>query len=82
MDMKEARTTLRSSIRPSELCSVQEAAVRARINVFTIWRWIRERRIRAYGRPGCLRVCVADLLPEYNPSADQRRQREAKGSDQ
>jgi hypothetical protein len=46
---------------------VTEAAARTRLNPFTIWRWIREGSIKAYGRPGCLRVSIADLLPEFDP---------------
>jgi hypothetical protein len=71
MGMKEAGIPLRRANRPSDLCSISEAALRTRLNPFTIWRWIREGKISAYGRPGCLRVSVADLLPEYDPSSDQ-----------
>jgi hypothetical protein len=69
--MKDGNATLRRATRPSELCSISEAALRARLNPFTIWRWIREGKIPAYGRPGYLRVSVADLLPDYDPSKDQ-----------
>ena len=30
-----------------------------------------EGKIQAYGRPGCLRVSVSDLLPEYEPKKMQ-----------
>jgi hypothetical protein len=67
MELKQAQNALRRAVRPSDLCPVTEAAVRARINPYTIWKWIRQGRIKAYGSHGCLRVCVADLLPEYSP---------------
>jgi hypothetical protein len=73
MDTKQAESTLRRTIRPSDLCSIPEAAARTRLNPFTIWRWIREGHIQAYGRPGCLRVSVADLLPEFEPKGNQSK---------
>jgi hypothetical protein len=73
MDLKQAEITLRRSARPLDLCSVSEAAARARLNPFTVWKWIREGHIKAYGRPGSLRVSVADLLPEFQPKGDQGR---------
>jgi hypothetical protein len=71
MELDQVATTLRRAIRPADLCPVAEAAVRAHLNAFTVWRWIREGRIKAYGRPGCLRVSLADLLPEYDPQGRQ-----------
>ena len=73
MELKQAENTLRRAVRPSDLCPVTEAAVRTRISPFTIWKWIREGRIKAYGRHKCLRVSVADLLPEYSPKDGQRK---------
>ncbi len=67
MYLSEAEATMRRTTRPSDLCSVPEAATRARMNPFTIWKLIRQGKLRAYGTPGRLRVCVADLLPEYEP---------------
>ena len=67
MDLKQAGATLRNTLRPADLCSVREAAMRARMNEFTIWKLIRQGKLRAYGRPGALRVSLDDLLPEYTP---------------
>jgi hypothetical protein len=43
------------------------------MNPYTIWKWIRDGQIKAYGRPGCLRVCVADLLPEVQPKGSPKK---------
>ena len=67
MLLQEAQTIARRAIRPSDLCSVPMAASRTGLNVYTVWKWIRQGRIQAYGRPRCLRVNVMDLLPEYTP---------------
>jgi hypothetical protein len=67
MNLNHAETTLRRAARPTDLCSVSEAAVRTSLNKFTIWKWIRAGSVKAYGRSGCLRVSVADLLPEFDP---------------
>jgi len=67
MRTKEAEAVLRRTTRPTDLVSVTEAAARARLNPFTVWKMIRQGKILAYGRPGALRICVADLLPEYRP---------------
>ena len=67
MDINQAGRVLRDAIRPADLCSVREAALRARMNEFTIWKLIRQGKLRAYGRPGALRVSLDDLLPEYTP---------------
>jgi hypothetical protein len=70
MDVKAAAATLRR-VRPTDLCPVAEASMRARLNPFTVWKWTREGRIQAYGRPGSLRVSVGDLLPEHHPQENQ-----------
>jgi hypothetical protein len=67
MDFKQADSTLRNAIRPFDLCSVREAALRARMNEFTVWKLIRQGKLKAYGRPGALRVSVDDLLPLHEP---------------
>ena len=46
-----------------DLLSVREAAYASRIHQDTIRRWIREGRLRAYGRRGTYRVNLKDLLP-------------------
>ena len=71
MDLKQADGILRGAIRPADLCSVRDAAARARMNEFTIWKLIRQRKLRAYGRPGSLRVSVDDLLRPYEPKEKQ-----------
>ena len=71
MDLKQAASTLRNAVRPSNLCSVREAALRARMNEFTVWKLIRQGKLRAYGRPGALRVSVDDLLAPYEPKKKQ-----------
>lgn len=60
-----------NAIRPSDLCSVRDAALRARMNEFTIWKMIRQRKLKAYGRPGALRVSIDDLLRPYEPKGKQ-----------
>jgi Helix-turn-helix domain len=71
MDLKQADSTLRNSIRPADLCSVRDAAVRARMSEFTVWKLIRQGKLRAFGRPGALRVSVDDLLAPYQPKVGQ-----------
>jgi hypothetical protein len=71
MDFKQADSTLRNAIRPTDLCSVRDAALRARMNEFTVWKLIRQGKLRAYGRPGALRVSVDDLLTPYKPKEKQ-----------
>ena len=71
MEIREAENILRRLARPTDLVPVSEAAVRARLNPFTIWKLIRNGTVRAYGRRGSLRVSLAELLPEYKPKGDQ-----------
>ncbi|MEO8595520.1 MAG: helix-turn-helix domain-containing protein [Candidatus Solibacter sp.] len=72
MDLQRSAGALGQGLRPSDLYSVAEAALRARVNPFTIWKWIRQGRIKAYGSAGCLRVSLADLLPTYKPKKKAR----------
>jgi hypothetical protein len=67
MDLNQAGKVLCTAIRPTDLVPVAEAAMRAHLNPFTVWKLIRLGKVRAYGRPGSLRVSVTDLLPEYTP---------------
>ena len=55
--MKPARTY------PVDLLTAREAACAARMHPDTIRRWIRQRRIPAYGWRGMYRVNLKDLLP-------------------
>ena len=71
MDFKQADATLRNAIRPTDLCSVRDAAARARMNEFTVWKLIRQGKLRAYGRPGSLRVSLDELLAPYEPRTQQ-----------
>jgi hypothetical protein len=71
MDVKQAASTLRNVVRPYDLCSVREAALRARMNEFTVWKLIRQGKLQAYGRRGALRVSVDELLAPYEPKAGQ-----------
>ena len=71
MDLKQAGATLRNAIRPADLCSVRDAAMRARMNEYTLWRLIREGKLRAYGRRGALRVSLDDLLSPHEPKGNQ-----------
>jgi hypothetical protein len=53
------------------LISVREAAMRAQMNEFTLWKLIRQGKLKAYGRPGALRVSLSDLLAPYDPKGKQ-----------
>jgi hypothetical protein len=55
--------------RPTDLFPVSEAALMTRTNQFTIWKWIREGRIKAYGFKGGLKVSLSEILPVYDPNA-------------
>jgi excisionase family DNA binding protein len=48
----------------SDLYTVAGAASLLRLNPQTIRKWIRAGRCRAYGRPGCYRVRLEDVLPQ------------------
>ena len=52
---------------------VSQAAKRMGASRNVLYKWIREGRIRAYGSHRCLRVSMADLLPEYRPKDGQRK---------
>jgi hypothetical protein len=73
MDLKQAEGTLRNAIRPTDLCSVRDAAALSRMNEFTIWKLVREGKLKAYGRRGALRISVDELLApyEYEPKRKQ-----------
>jgi excisionase family DNA binding protein len=45
------------------LLRVREAAFAAQMHPDTVRRWIREGRLRGYGRRGTYRVALEDLLP-------------------
>ena len=47
---------------------VSEAAALARISPKTIWTAIRAGTIPAFGRRGCIRVRLEDVLPRYVPA--------------
>jgi hypothetical protein len=80
MNLKDADQVLRDASRsrptdpasrPIDLYSVTEAALMTKTNPFTIWKWIREGRITAYGFKGGLKVSLAEILPRYDPNANQ-----------
>jgi hypothetical protein len=71
MELTQAEMILRKTVRPADLVPVQEAAARAGLNPFTVWKLIRQGKVRACGRPGALRVSVGDLLPEYTPKGTE-----------
>lgn len=80
MNIKDADQVLRdasrhrppdATARPFDLFPVTEAAAMTKTNPFTIWKWIREGRITAYGYKGGLKVSLAEILPRYDPNAKQ-----------
>ena len=49
--------------------TAKEAAVRAKVTTHSIWRWIREDRLKYYKTPGgAIRICEKDLM--YSGSSD------------
>ena len=61
------------AVLPIDLFPVSEAALMTKTNPFTIWKWIREGRIAAYGYKGGLKVSLAEILPRYDPKPKQER---------
>lgn len=62
------------------LCSAQpvkEVAQLAGINPRTCWRAIRRGTLRAFGRPGFLRVRLEDLLSLYDPALHATKRKSA-----
>lgn len=47
--------------------TVTEAALAAQVHPNTIWQWIREGKVPAYGRHGCTRVLLCEVMPKYVP---------------
>jgi hypothetical protein len=72
MTLREARQVL-DDHRPTDLLTVQDAALVVRMHPGAIWRLIRQGKLRAYGRPRALRVSLADLLPVYDPNVGTRK---------
>jgi hypothetical protein len=75
-NMPRTLTQARATLAPvasvaSGLFSVREAAMRAHMNEFTLWKLIRQGKLKAYGRPGALRVSLGDLLAPYDPKGKQ-----------
>jgi excisionase family DNA binding protein len=58
-----------SDLRPvsSDVVSVAEAAARAKLTPRTIYRWIRERKIRAFGHGHGTRVLMGEVLAPRTP---------------
>lgn len=54
---------------PSDLVSVPQAALMARVSPRTIWKLIRTGRIPAWGPPKCYRVSISQLLPRVEPGS-------------
>jgi hypothetical protein len=75
VSLKEAKkilAPLKEHPASSEWLSVPDAAARAKLAPATLWTWIRQGRLRVYGRSGGFRVRMADVLPEWEPSNPPR----------
>jgi excisionase family DNA binding protein len=59
---------------PPELCSVRTAACALGLSSRTIWRWIRQGKLRAWGRRGAIRVLLAEVLPAYTSKSLKGRE--------
>jgi hypothetical protein len=57
---------------PPDLHPVQEAALMVRMHPKSIYRLIADRKIRYFGRRGCYRVSLSDLLPVVEPNSQER----------
>ncbi|HUQ91250.1 MAG TPA: helix-turn-helix domain-containing protein [Bryobacteraceae bacterium] len=55
------------SFDPTRIMSVRGAAYASGIHQDTIRKWIREGKLRAYGKKGHYRVCLGDVLPVISP---------------
>ncbi len=71
-EVRRAATPQRAAL-PLDLAPVREAAAAFQINPFTVWKLIRQGKLRAYGRAGSIRVSLADLMPEYAPHKRPRK---------
>jgi hypothetical protein len=52
---------------PTDLVSISQAAEIVGVNREVIARWVRRGLIQAYGRRGCLRVSLTDVICPYEP---------------
>ena len=60
------------STAPGRLVTIRQAADRSYLHPKTIYRWISEGKIRAWGRRGRYLVWVPDLLPLVEPKRLRR----------
>lgn len=72
-ELKQAARILRRQLpNLANLVSVREGAMLCGLHPDTVRKWIRMRKIRAFGRRGCYRVTLDDLLPQVGTDESER----------